>query len=363
MEAIKRMGVLYGKLGLATAPALIEARGAGLMAACDSLSNKHVPALVRQVLGLKGGELDESFWSPFAEKDPTFDVATTDKEAALLAGSAIAYCFEENLKIEDPLALCLVTAAFGKTRKAVADDQIVTQAEQRLAEIQTEESSILANRKHNARGQALNEAMASLEQPASRQNPANGLQHAHSVLKELGDYAEAAARASATNDNLILGYLRRLEGEVRVYWWVTSGWSSDSAKGFKTLPLMEAALRAGKELADKSAGVGLFSAPALLAMVLERGREDASKPVALAEAVVNPERAWRLQHCADVAEGDCANLMPLTTAMGMAAASEDAADWQPRFQRLTGLSVDMELSAEQLAIQLYRERLLLRALK
>ncbi|WP_233874697.1 GTPase-associated system all-helical protein GASH [Paraburkholderia adhaesiva] len=363
MEAIKRMGVLYGKLGLATQAALIEARGQGVLAASESISAEHVPGLVSCALGLKGMEADEKFWTFFSEKDPTFDVAPQDKEAALLAASTIACCLEAKCNFADYLSLCLVTASFGGVRPAVADGELLSLAEHALAAAQSASNEVPKDRTYSKQPSALTDSLENLAQPAARQQPANGIQHAHAALAELATYAEASALAAARNDNAILAYLRKLESEMRVYWWVNSGWSIDTGKPFASFPPIEAAVLAAKELAEKSATTaGLFAAPALLAMVLEKGRPRKEKPLSIAEAATAPNRKWRQTHCAAVAQTAVASLVPITTALGLAAASDDASDWQPRFERVTGLSLATGITPEQVAIQVYRERLLLSAL-
>ena len=74
MSAIKRMGVLYKKLGLATEPSLIEARAAGVAAAAEVLDVSGFPELLRYVFGLTRDAKDPLFLAHFREIDPTFDV-------------------------------------------------------------------------------------------------------------------------------------------------------------------------------------------------------------------------------------------------------------------------------------------------
>lgn len=365
MDVMKRMGVLYAKLGLATDLAVVEARYQGVVAAWEKLGQKHVANLVGSALGLKGYALSEDFLAFFSEKDPAFDVAPSDKEAALLAACAIAYAFAETLTLEDPLALCLVTASFGSMRSPDVDDKLVELAEQKLAELQADELAVPADTKTTIRGKAVNEAVEALEQQPSRTNVSTGIQNAQLALQKLGDFAEAVSKSATASDNQILRYLRRLESEVRVYWWASSGWSTEANQPYKRLDSTEAAIRAGKELADKStaSAVGFFAAPALLSMVLERGRESVPESVSLAKAAVAPDRSWRKSAFQAISEGVHANLMPLATAMGLAASSDDEDDWQPRFERLTGLKVTQALTIDQLAVQMYREQLVARLLR
>lgn len=224
MDVIKRMGQLYKKLGLSTDSALIDARYQGLVAACEDVAQEQVVSIVGTALGLKGHELPQEFMASFSEKDPAFDVTPNDKEAALLASSAIAYAFAENLDVGSSFALCLATASFGSTRPAIADDKLIELAEQNLSELQTNEFEVPVDRKYTPRGKTLTEAIAALE--GAKGHLTTAMPAAQNALVLLGDYAEGAAKAAAIADNVILGYLRRLESEVRVYWWVSSGWSA-----------------------------------------------------------------------------------------------------------------------------------------
>ncbi len=150
---------------------------------------------------------------------------------------------------------------------------------------------------------------------------------------------------------------------MRTYWWVTGGWSDGASKPFRQLPLPLAAVCAGAELAEKHAGrLGLFAAPALIDLLLERGRPEPMGDVAMQEAVATTNRDWRRSRFVVPSSGPLAPLLPVTTAMGLAAASDDAEDWKPRFTRATGLQPDARLSGTEFAVQLYRERLVARLL-
>lgn len=361
MNAIKRLGVLYGKLGLATDTRLIEVRQTGVKAAADELQAEGIPDILRCAFGLKS--TNANFLTHFSETDPTFDVQPGDREAALLAGSVVAYEMEQSTSLSGELALSLVTASFGGIRSPVIDDELVALGEKTLAEHQSKTSSSPADRKYSKQPETLTSATQNLVQFSATPHYHQVHPHVSAVIQELGKYAEANALAAAKNDNEILHYVRMLEEEVRVYWWVTGGWSTEAKMAFHSLKPVEAALRAGKELAEKHSNpIGLFAAPALLGLVLERGRQTASKGVSLAKAAVIPDRTWRAAMFESVASGPLADLLPMTAALGLAVSSDDADDWQPRFKRLTNVDPMHELEPQDLGLQLYREQLMLRAL-
>lgn len=361
MSSLRRMGVLYGRLGLATDASLIERRANGVQAAVEAIESKDVAELVRMAFGLPVRSGEPAFLTTLADADPTFDVRPADREAALLAGSTIGLAMEEESDTARSLALAVTTAAFITARAPLVDGQLVAEAEAALAKAQGETSTAPADRTYQSQPDALKEAIEAV--PTTSQY----FQHASgpivTTFKALGSYAQANALASARNDNVILSYVRRLEQEMRVYWWASGGWSREAAKPFRDLGAAEAALRAGKELAERSpSDIGLFAAPALIDMVLSRGRELIGEPLPLADAAVASDRTWRRSSFATVASGMLADLLPVSTALGAAAESEDADDWKPRFERLTRVGADTMVTPIDLGIQLYRERLLERLL-
>jgi hypothetical protein len=131
---------------------------------------------------------------------------------------------------------------------------------------------------------------------------------------------------------------------------------------FAELDIERAALLAGKELADLTeTDIGLASSPALLDLILQKGREAAPKPKSLADFVLAPPVAERGAWTKDLLEDTAsASLRPLSFAAALAVESEDADDWKPRFQRFTGLDPALVLLPLDVANQFYRELLLRR---
>ncbi|MDO8329806.1 MAG: GTPase-associated system all-helical protein GASH [Fluviicoccus sp.] len=360
MHAIKRMGILYGKLGLSTDASLIERRGSSIEEAADALEAKDIPEILRYVFGIGRANAAPGFLSHFSNQDPTFDVQPRDHEAALLASAVVAFEMERESDLNGLLALCLVTASFGGIRPPLVDDQLLKLGDKTLAHAQSAATLVPPDRRYMKQPKELTDAATSLQ----NSNINVALPHMISSIQQLGKYSEANALAAAKSDNDILGYVRRLEDELRTHWWVTGGWSTDAGVAFRTLTPIEAALRAGKELADKNGNkLGLFSAPALLSMVIETGRKVAIKDMALTEAATLSNRVWRLDSFGAEAEKSLADLLPVTSALGLAALSDDADDWQPRFKRFTNIDPRKKLHPLDIALQLYRERLVLRALE
>lgn len=361
MEFINRLGVAYGKLGLSSDPGLIGRRGEGVKAAAGALELAGVAPLVRAAFNVGSGDERFAFLSAFAD-DPTFDVVASDREALLLAAAVAEYEIENETKVSPDLALAVVTCACRDLRAPPLNDQLVPVARKYLAQFQ---GQVSARPKDRAVLKSPKTLAAAFEAVTNSPSGYGGSQPALVVaaFKEVSQYADSVSAAALTGHQDLLRHVINLEQEMRTYWWVTGGWSDSANKPFRKLELPLATVCAGAELAGKHAGkLGLFAAPALIDLLLERGRSEPMGEVAMQDAVAVTNREWRKSQFAQVASGPLAPLLPVTAAMGLAAASEDADDWKPRFTRLTGIEPDAALPGTEFGVQLYRECLVTRAL-
>jgi len=362
MSSIKRLGLLYGRLGLSTEAELIERRAKGVTAVAAAIERSDVLPLVRRAFGLGQPAASAGFLTNMQDEDPTFDVQPDDVEAGLLAGAILDRAIEEEGDQSGVVALAVVTAAAGGLRRPTDHDGLVGEAERMLAVVQGSSTGAPSNRTYSKQPKAFAEALEAIPgQSANYFSQASP--YVVKALAELGKYAEAGALAAAVNDNAVLAYVGRLERELRLYWWVSGGWSSDAAMPFRRIGVTEAALRAGKELADKAFNeVGLFAAPAMLDMILDRGRDEAELvAVPLGDISRTGDLAWRRGVFSAPGSGALSDILAVSTALHLAAESGDADDWHPRFLRMTGIGVEAALDPVSLGLQLYRECLVSKA--
>lgn len=361
MNAIKRLGVAYGKLGLSTDPELITRRGEGVKAAADELQKEGIAPLVQAAFGIGVGADRFAFLSDFSA-DPTFGVQPTDTEAELLACAVAEYEIENETHLSAELALTVVTCACGGLRQPPLSGELVTVAHKYLAQYQGQSAPRPKERTSTKQPKALAEAIEAIS-TGNMQYFSHAAPNVIAALQAVAKYAESISTAAAKSDEEMLAYTRSVEEEMRAYWWVTGGWSDECKKPFRQVGLPLAAICAGKELAGKnSSAIGLFAAPALIDLVLERGRANPGEDIVLQDAVPVPNRDWRKEQFAASASGPIAPLLPITAALGLSAASDDADDWKPRFTRIVGLAPTLQLPATEFGLQLYRERLVARAL-
>lgn len=352
-EAIAQVGVLYGKLGLSTSAELIEARKNGVTAAAKALELEHIAPLVRCALGMIDSDDPMPLTEQFFEVDPTFDVRAKEPEAALLSSSVLALEMETPDSHGDSVALLIAAASFGGMRTPKGNATLVGDAERLLANERSKAAAPPKDRTHLVAGKSFTEAFAGI--PESGGVDGSLVRPAFTGLQS---YVESRSKVAVQSDNEILAYVRRLEEELRTFWWVTARWCDGLKAPFRDLMTPEAALRAGMELASKTShGLGLNAAPAMVDMVLNDGRADLGKEITLAQVATATDIEWRRSQFAGFAESGDAWIFPLSTALGLAAISEDASDWMPRFKRITKIDPKTKIGPIAVANQIYCEQL------
>ena len=133
MSSVKRLGILYGRLGLSTDTALIERRGVGVTSVSQELEATDIAPLVRRAFGLGQPASSSGFLDLLNENDPTFDVEPGDVEAALLSAAILDQTIEDGGKHSGLAALAVVTAAAGGLRQPSNHDSLISLAEAMLA--------------------------------------------------------------------------------------------------------------------------------------------------------------------------------------------------------------------------------------
>lgn len=356
-EAFKRAGVLYGKLGLATSAALIEGRYPGIEAAAEALSLDNASELTKTIFGLSGDTTSPAFLTHFAS-DPTFDVRSTDEEAALLATAVADFAMTEDLEIAGEIGLMIVTASIGGMRSPRVASNILTIADAALTKSQGQQKEAPGRRKNLATPKALTEAIQIMREqtPVHTALPAI-LPAVVTALEEVKGFVTSVSNQAANVNNTLLAHIAKLEEEMQIHWWVTGGWSAELERFFHDLATATASIRAGWELAGKgNTSLGLYAAPALLGLVLERGRAEMAK-TSFETAAASVELSWRKAQFEPLAATGSLPLLPVAAALALSAASGDEPDWKPGFKRQTGIDSTLSLNPIDLAVQMYRERL------
>ena len=362
MADFKRLGAMYGRLGLRTPAELVSRRMEAAPAVLAAVTKEQVTTLVRVAFGLaKPGEaifLVEGF----SDADPTFHLVGDDEEVRLLATAVLAEMVEAPGPLAGTCALAVVAASFGGVRPLAHEPGLALQAAERLADVQVASSRRTVDREPTREPPDVSGELQAIRGVTSPQHVATIAANAAQAIETLAEYAVEVGRAAVAREDALSAHVRALETETRLQWWVTSRWSEEAGEPFRDVGPAAAAILAGVELAERAGhALGVASAPALLDMVLgasERG--EMTEPVALASAATAPGIDWRRELPRGLGTSPDAALVPMSLAMALAADSGDEEDWIPRFRRATSLDATSMITPMQLAHQVYLERLLTR---
>lgn len=357
----KRLGALYKAIGLATNPELVNARLGSAQKAYKALDSSHLVPLTRGALKLAKSEELGFLVEALADGDAGFDSnGGNDAEVAAVAAATLWEMIEGRGELAGPAALAVTTAAFGGVRTYV-DPELAGFAATSLAAQQREVRPGPTQATYRSKP-ALKEDLDALDTHGQNGDFGAGSPHLRKLLEGGINYTANGLSDLALQLQRVIEHQARLEEEMNIHWWLVGGWSRDVDKPFADLDLGRAALLAANELADLTkTDIGLASAPALLDMVLVKGRKGAPKALSMADLVlatpIADRRAWTDELLADMA---AASLVPLCFAAALAADGDDAEDWKPRFQRLSGIDPSLAVKPLDAANQLYRELLLRR---
>jgi hypothetical protein len=360
--SFKRLGALYKDVGLETSPDLIAARISGAQKAFEGLDLSTIPPLIRSALKLAKADEMDFLVEPLSEADLGFRPRGDDAEVSAIATVTLWELVDLATDLGNTTALGVVTAAFGGVR-AYVDPDLRKYSEVTLAGRQRAARPGLAQATYRPKP-VMKEDFQGLETHANSNNLAAGHPHLKKLLDGALSYTANGLIDLAQQMNRIIDHQSRLEEEMNIHWWLVGGWSHDRNMAYRDQPLPEAALRSGKELADLTkTQIGLSSASAILDLLLQKVNADSIESAAMADFVLaiplDVRRHWTDGLLADPA---VASLMPISFAAAIAAESDDAEDWKPRFKRLAGISSDAVLTPLDAAAQFYRERLLARLL-
>lgn len=357
-----RIAGLYKTLGFETPGAVVTLRKQAAAKALEGVDAEKLCVLVRSALELpiKEGEL-KWFLEPFGQEDAAFSAGETAPETALLASSVIWATIENRGPLATLAAHAVATGSLGSSRPSKVDAELVPFAEHALATTQGMSGSETPSQLKALTPPNLEPQLAAIQKAGEANSLAQGWTPINESLTALSKFSGAGYTAMLQQVNALLTLQLRMENELRVQWWVIGGWSTDLRKPFSALTSPEAGMRAGKELAAlASTPPGPANAPALLDLVLEKVPGGSTKSTSLSALATATPRAWRLSWLKDMASWPHATLTPISLAAAMAAESEDAADWEPRFLRASKLSASFEMSVLDAALQVHRERMLQR---
>lgn len=350
----------YRAAGITPSEDQLKRRWQGVEALATSADQVAVLEWVRLFYGLPprqtetGMRLREAFQQP----DASFPTQGNDLEVQLLAGATVVATLTSGTpSVTDAAALAVLCADYRGHR---GDDRpifVVHRARQYLLQ-----RSITLRR---GADDVPIKIPADLKSLASKPQEGAAPPEPDQVIRSIAAATVALARSFSD----VVEQLRlrdRLQGEEsEILWWIFGGYSRDLERPFSELEIPARCLVAAKELADLIDVLpGPVAAAAMLDRILRGPNPEANlSDVTLAQAIQGTPAEWLKSWC----EGNeliqrHGDLCPTLIAAQRAVEAPGMDVWVTPVERITRLSVRMELPPITLAAQAYDEHRLLRAL-
>jgi len=290
--------------------------------------------------------------------DPTFPMSANDNEIRVLAGSVLAAAMNpQSEDLSAGVARAVLTASAGGQRKPSVRIDLVGMAELTISD------EALRARQRPALGDfdwpdlATEGWLKAIETMKAQPQPA----HIVAAVTEMTDVA--TGHFNRVRDQLVpmIRELRQLskvqDEEIQVLWWLMGGWSRDSQEPFEAIPASARPLVVGKESADL---VVIAVEPPALRAILSRAGISSEQTVTIPDAV-NTCGDGRLERLKPPF-APCTTLTPIHAAVSRALETGVGPAWIDGWSAACGLPADTKINALDLAVQIHRERGMLRAL-
>ena len=272
------------------------------------------------------------------DKDSEFPASNNTEEVRLMAGIIMVAAVQKRPALADAFALGIKAAAFPKHRCTPAHRSIVEE----MGKYLDAKADVLRPSDFSASGDR-DYVLTSLELFAA-------------------NVGATAAKQSSENlaDALHKIYGRRLQQlaeEIGVLWWLLGGYSSALNQEIAGLSAEAYALIAAAEVAERTQ---LLPPPpsiyAILGRALTRCKGAKNKHFTLKDVVAATDATWRNTFVAGHPITDCADLLPLVTALTKLEDSGDITTLAKTLQKACpGVAADLALPPLEAARQLYNE--------
>jgi rhodanese-related sulfurtransferase len=353
----------YRAVGLKPGADILALRQAPFIKLSEKIDPRSAIELTRLYFGLQSPAGTEWFREPFHSADPSFSMVDNKREVAVLAACLLDVGFEDG---ETVCGLAPLATAAAGARHPAAAPELLSELEHGLAV----EAINARQRRHGDPNAIKLPAKSKLpaEQAAFAESISNDFSKIAGFFKQISDESIEATKTLATQVANIIKPLHAdvvdLREEVEILWWHIGGWSKLVHMPFSELPSGTAAALAGLDLAELSRTlVGPAAAPALIQRTLGAGRKGKLGRSTLKQAIDGlPDGALDKLLPAE-GLGDLPDVCPVLTAFAKARESGPGTAWHAAFRKSTGLTEETGFRTLDLAMQVFRERMILYALK
>jgi hypothetical protein len=350
----------YRAAGLSPGPELLRLRQEPFEKLRAAVVAQTAVDLTRLYFGLSLPSGTDWFRDTFAENDPSFSMYDNQREAAVLAAGLLGAAITDG-KIY--AALAPLTCGGAGWREPVVHPELLDEARRAITAKAVKD-----------RGRVPWNAQI-IKLPVNSKVPtasaALGAQpdwpKTVALFNLVSDEAYSAVKNLVTETRsmteMLADQIADLREEVDMLWWYVGGWSRVLNRPFCDLAQALTAAMAGLDMADLSHTlVGPAAAPAILERVIFSGRKTKAAKVTIKDAVdAFPQDAFNrlgLEESLHTLPDIC----PVLSAFAKAQAIGNGTAWHASFAKESKLEAAAALEPLALAVQVYRERLLLSAM-
>jgi len=328
--------------------------------AIESLSKATENALdaIRVAFDLRPGPEDylKQFLDTFQKGDKAFRMRDNNIEHQLLAAATVMNLIETADPQPAVMAALGVICAACQGHRQNATTETVGLSDRASNHVARRSSEIRRDLWSKALRKTPLDASAfkKIEEQVGQNPPTAALQDLVGVVqgtvKALNDILEASKQSDRRQ--------KLYEEELDILWWLVGGRSRDLLRRFDAIPPEALAVLAGAELSDLTrVEPGPMAIRAFVEQALHFGKARPEAKTKIEVVVDATDRPWRDQYTRQTRPEGLSAFCPVHTGLAEAVKS---AQWQGAFSHLTGLNADLEMTLEEIGLQTYYERLLLR---
>ncbi|ASL44121.1 hypothetical protein bAD24_I11565 [Burkholderia sp. AD24] len=294
------------------------------------------------------------FVSAFAETDLTFSAVDSEREIAVLAVCLLEAAVSDGKAYA---ALAPLTASAAGTRAPLLCPEFIEYARHELGKMAIVKPS------ENLRTLVQNTLPEGLDgrEDDEEENDASDAPEAeeNTATRALELSQDLAAEVRPVLQELA-ARVETLQQESDAFWWYVGEWSRSLNRPLDKLEPAARPLVSGFDLGSLARfPAGPAAASAVLYRIVERtGKED----VTIAQAVEAAPSEFGTVVAKREGLRDLCDICPILGAVALASDVGPAPAWKQAYAKKSALNLEIEIEAEELAVQTYREALLLKAL-
>jgi hypothetical protein len=331
-----------------------KARWSAISALAENADRPMVEALVRLAFQIErhppAKPCLDKIHEAFLAADDTFDPKNAARELQVFAGACLQLLLEQKNDIGAAAALSVTTAAFAGARIPSLPLDLVALAETALIKIAD------ANRTRPALAISITAPEIDVEAAIDKVRREPSWESVAQALTSTASSFSAALQALAARQagaiKAVDQFIQIQDEELQMLWWLTGGRSFDLDCAFDAVAVEAQPLVLAKELADSTT---LLPGPRSIKALLARAGLKERKKLTVAAAINATDASW-LSGLVD--ENPSPVTAPLHFAITRQTEAGGGETWVPNWSTVVGVDGARQIPSVVLAVQLYRERLL-----